>query len=474
LLLDGRVLVVGGAGLSGILASAELYDPQAGSWSLTGPLHTARRFHTATLLPNGTVLVAGGSDTTNRGLASAELYNPETGTWSDTGSLTTSRSLHTATLLPNNTVLVAGGAITAGGAVTATAELYHPQTGSWSATDDLNFGRYEHTATLLSSGIVLVAGGIDTRLFGTKTAELYNGSWVSTRDLNFLHYRHTATLLPNGIALVAGGLNEVSSPSAVAELYNPGTGVWSTTAPLNPARFDHTATLLPNNTVLVAGGHIISGYSASAELYHPGMGTWSDTGSLHTARYQHTATLLSNGKVLVAGGRCIGGYSRSAELYTPGPPIQVTVQTNPAGLSFTVDDTIYIAAQVFSWVPGSRHTIATTSPQSGDTGVRYVWSSWSGGGAISHTVAPTTNKTYTATFRKQYFLTMTHGAGGNVSPTSGWRNSGATVSISARPNSGYSFSNWTGSGTGYYSGPNNPASIIMSGPITEMATFIHN
>ena len=79
-------------------------------------------------------------------------------------------------------------------------------------------------------------------------------------------------------------------------------------------------------------------------------------------------------------------------------PVQVTVQTNPAGLSFSVDGTTYTAAQTFSWQPGSSHTIATTSPQSGDTGVRYVWMNWSGGGAISHTVAPTTNKTYTAKF----------------------------------------------------------------------------
>jgi hypothetical protein len=125
-------------------------------------------------------------------------------------------------------------------------------------------------------------------------------------------------------------------------------------------------------------------------------------------------------------------------------------------------------------MPGSSHTIATTSPQSGGTGVQYIWTNWSDGGAISHTVAPTTNKTYTATFSTQYYLTTTHGTGGTVSPASGWKNSGATVSITATPANHYSFSNWTGSGTGSYSGPNNPASITMGGPITEMATFTHN
>src|SRR5438105_2870556 len=156
------------------------------------------------------------------------------------------------------------------------------------------------------------------------------------------------------------------------------------------------------------------------------------------------------------------------------PAIQVTVRTNPTGVSFTVEGTTYTAAQRFSWVPGSSHTIATTSPQSGGTGVQYVWTKWSDHGATSHTVAPTTNTTYTATFKTQYFLTMTAGTGGRVSPASGWRNSGATVSISAMPARRYSFSSWTGDGIGSYSGTNNPASITMGSPITEAATFIHN
>src|SRR5437762_10885053 len=112
--------------------------------------------------------------------------------------------------------------------------------------------------------------------------------------------------------------------------------------------------------------------------------------------------------------------------------VQVTVKTNPAGRSFTVDGTTYTATQTFSWVSGSSHTIATTSPQSGGTNVQYVWSNWSDHGAISHSVAPTANTTYTATFKTQYFLTMAHGTGGTVSPRSGWKNSGTVVSIVSR------------------------------------------
>src|SRR4030095_5390119 len=151
---------------------------------------------------------------------------------------------------------------------------------------------------------------------------------------------------------------------------------------------------------------------------------------------------------------------------TPTPNAQVTVQTNPVGRTFSVDGTTYSSTQTFSWVSGSSHTIATTSPQSGSTGVRYVWTRWSDNGAISHTVAPTTNKTYTATFRTQYYLTMSHNTGGTVTPASGWRNSGGTVSIMATPATDYHFTNWAGTGTGSYSGTNNPASITMSGPIT--------
>ena len=159
---------------------------------------------------------------------------------------------------------------------------------------------------------------------------------------------------------------------------------------------------------------------------------------------------------------------------TPTPTVQVTVQTNPAGLTFSVDGTSYTSTQTFLSARGSSHTIATTSPQSGGTDVRYVWGNWSDGGAISHAVAPTTNKVYTANFSTQYYLTMSHNTGGTVSPASGWRSSGTAVSITATLATGYHFTNWTGSGTGSYSGTNNPASVTMNEPIAETATFTHN
>jgi hypothetical protein len=96
---NGMVLVAGGEFVPP-LSSAELYDPASETWTETGSLTTLRSGHTATLLPNGKVLVAGG-----RSLSSSELYDPATGTWTATGSLANERYGHTATLLPNGNVL---------------------------------------------------------------------------------------------------------------------------------------------------------------------------------------------------------------------------------------------------------------------------------------------------------------------------------------------------------------------------------
>src|SRR6059058_666188 len=156
LLPDGRVLVVGGEQGHTPLASAELYDPATGTWSATGSLNTARDSHTATLLPSGKVLVAGGRET-DLYSASAELYNPATGTWSPAGSFDTGRVFHTATLLHNGKVLVAAGRGRDSGFIElASAELYDPATGTWSATGSLSTARYDHTATLLPNGMVVV------------------------------------------------------------------------------------------------------------------------------------------------------------------------------------------------------------------------------------------------------------------------------------------------------------------------------
>jgi N-acetylneuraminic acid mutarotase len=334
LLSSGKVLAAGGEFFNGsanqYLASAELYDPATGTWSTAGSMAATRGFgHTATLLQNGKVLVAGGGLNNGSGtqyLASAELYDPATGSWSTTGSMAAARSNHTATLLPNGKVLVAAGVNSANPVIIlSSAELYDPATGTWSTTGSMATARKLHTATLLSNGKDLVAGGT-TSGSDLTSAELYDpatGTWSTTGSMATARKSHTATLLSNGRILVAGG-NGSSGNLATAELYDPTLGTWSTTGSMTGTRKAHTATLLSNGEVLAAGGigGTNSDSQAGAELYDPATGTWSTTASMAVARGFHSGTMLSNGKVLVAGGLDTGsgGSLASAELYDPSAP----------------------------------------------------------------------------------------------------------------------------------------------------------
>ena len=321
LLPNGKVLVVGG--ISGFfdVASAELYDPASGTWTPTGSLTNARRAHTATLLPNGKVLVAGGfSDVlgyVGSPLASAELYDPESGTWTSTGSLASGRYQHTATLLGNGKVLVAGGSNYGNnnnGILTST-ELYDPASGTWTSAGRLASVRYQHTATLLGNGKVLVAGGYKDTPGQLVSAELYDpasGTWTATGSLATARAFHTATPLPTGKVLVAGGNG--SGPLVSAELYDPGTGSWTATGSLNTARAYHTAALLPNGKVLVAGGgDNSSGYLASAELYEQSMPT-----ALNISTRLH---VLTGDKVLIGGFIITGTEPKTVIVRGIGPSL---------------------------------------------------------------------------------------------------------------------------------------------------------
>nr|WP_315594967.1 kelch repeat-containing protein [uncultured Cupriavidus sp.] len=270
LLPDGRVLVAGGFGTGGgnALSSAELFDPVAGSWSQTGSLGQQRDSHTATLLRDGRVLVAGGEGQggSSGALVSAELYDPATGTWSPTGNLGQARKQQTATLLPDGRVLVAGGEDAGGGAL-ASAELYDPATGTWSPTGSMSQARNAYAAAQLIDGRVLAVGGFD----GTQalaTAELYDlatGTWSMAGSLRQARDFHTATLLVNGRVLVAGGT--AGSDLFVSEVYDSATGSWSQVGSLEQMREQHTATLLGDGRVLVAGG-IGRGILSYTELFH--------------------------------------------------------------------------------------------------------------------------------------------------------------------------------------------------------------
>jgi len=267
------------------LGTVELYDPLARTWSNINPLATRREYHTATLLRTGKVLVVGGYGAAGSGgfgaagpqaLNSAELYDPSTGNWTATGSLTTARWFHTATLLSNGKVLVAGGTDSTG-RLSTTAELYDPSTGAWTATGSLaTGGRNAHTATLLPNGLVLVCGGYTGII--TPTTELYDpstGVWAGARSLAAAREFHTATLLPNGLVMISGGLGATAASLNSVEIYDPANafmvygGSWtSNPGSLTTSRMFHAATLMNNGEVLITGGESGTSFLPNAELFY--------------------------------------------------------------------------------------------------------------------------------------------------------------------------------------------------------------
>lgn len=225
LLRDGTVLVVGGFTGTGPTGSVERYHPSTNSWSIGDTLLVPRADATATLLNSGLVLVAGGFGQAGP-LTSVALYDPVTNRWqgfSPLPSMQRARYDATATLLPDGRVLVAGGFSAAGSE--ASAELYDPLAGNWVLTPPMAVARAQHTATLLADGTVLVAGGIT--LSGgqtsiTSSAEIYDpvgDRWVSAGSMNVPRYAQVAARLPDGRVLEAGGLD--AQAGTTSEIYTP-------------------------------------------------------------------------------------------------------------------------------------------------------------------------------------------------------------------------------------------------------------
>jgi Bacterial Ig-like domain (group 2)/Abnormal spindle-like microcephaly-assoc'd, ASPM-SPD-2-Hydin/Galactose oxidase, central domain/Protein of unknown function (DUF1573) len=315
LLNNGSVLIAGGvtsgdgANPNGYVVNPQLYDPAAGTFTNTGSMVTARSSHSATLLNSGVVLIAGGSDTSANLIAGGELYDPVAGIFSPTtGNLNVPRINHTATVLRDGTVLIAGGTPGSFGSATDSAEIYDPVAGTFTPTaSTMTTARWSHTATLLSNGTVLIAGGVDGHFNTLSSAEIYDPVAQTftaiTTPMNAARSSYTATLLNDGTVLMAGCDN---SASASAELYTSTgrtTGTFTSTGSMSTGRCFANATLLNNGTVLIAGGYSASSaFLTSAEVYDPNSGAFIPTGSLNTARYQSTSTRLNNGNVLVVGG----------------------------------------------------------------------------------------------------------------------------------------------------------------------------
>jgi len=232
---DGRVLVSGGTDGTAVLKSAEVFDPSTEKWVSAIDMKTARRGHTMTLLQDNKVLVTGGFDG-NAALATAEIYDPSSNTWTTTlGPMALSHRFHTATLLPDGKVLIAGGA--AGPLITAdpkVTEIYTPSTGLFTAGPALPEARQGHTATLMKDNKVLFIGNSGDNSAAGKILTYISSApatstWASTLAASNARYSHTATVLDstqNKVMIIGGGV----APTT-AEIYDLDTDSWTVTPP---------------------------------------------------------------------------------------------------------------------------------------------------------------------------------------------------------------------------------------------------
>jgi Bacterial Ig-like domain (group 3)/Bacterial Ig-like domain (group 2) len=385
LLQNGQVLITGGTGNYGanLLGTCELYNPTTGTFSATGKLNVPRESHIATLLANGMVLITGGDSGGSGNLtqtAISELYNPATGTFAETGSLNTARDGHTATLLTDGSVLIAGGTGLSGYATTA--EIYNSTAGTFTNTGTLNNPRFGHSATLLNDGTVLIAGG-GTYAGNIAVAELYNATTRTFADTGSLNTPTSsgqiATLLNSGQVFIAGGFTgDYTGALARTELYNPTTKQFTLSGNMSTPRGLFAASLLGSGNVLLVGGTDNNNDTlASADLYNPTAGTFSIAGDLNDARTYPTAALLNNGAVLIVGGADANGYDLgSAETYQgSAPPPPFSLQITPAVVNmlvggtqqFTAVDNVGIPRTDATWTI-SNTSIATVTTNANGTG----------------------------------------------------------------------------------------------------------
>ena len=307
---DGGVLVAGGTRVSpgGLLPSTELFDLDGGLFEAAVEMTVPRTHHSATLLHDGRVLIAGGGRLDGTGVASAEIYDPESEAFTPTGDMQFGRWGKTAALLLDGRVLVAGGGAEGD---RHTAELFDPVAGTWSRTGDLNVARFGHNLTALADGRVLISG------FGPL--ELYEPDSGTFRllDLETPGDLPTATLLLEGRVLLLGG-NDLAQftpgqpnghgggpATARAVTFDPRTEELHDAGVISQVRSSHQAVLLEDGRVLVTGGaqdvHHDEPLLTSAELWDPATETFEPTDSMDERRFGHTLTLLSDGSVLTIG-----------------------------------------------------------------------------------------------------------------------------------------------------------------------------
>lgn len=329
LLPKGKVLIAGGMERNGVfLRTAELYDPATGRFTPAGKMQSTRGFGaTATLLPNGQVLIAGGRGdaSCNR---SAELYDPAAGVFTPTGSMTTPRCSATALLLETGNVLIMGGDYSPDNNPQTSAELFNAATGNFTVTGNMRTPRDYFAAVVLKNGKVLVAGGSSTGQHANGTveeasAEVYDpstGRFTPTGKMTTPRNKLGAALLADGKVLIVGGQTSGAQGTRLAttEIYDPVKGTFTSGPKMNFERFK----LLKGVVALRGGRILVAGGADQPEVYDPASNYFlPTTGSKLDGFYFSTATLLSNGEVLIVGGYGFmhlgGGAVNHAWLYQP-------------------------------------------------------------------------------------------------------------------------------------------------------------
>lgn len=327
LLANGTVLVAGGTTTGGVATNtAEIYNPATGAWRYTlYPMNVARLLHTATLLPDGRVLIAAGGNTCCS-LTSAEIFDPVTEQFTLTGSLSSARHASVAVPLNDGRVLAVSGSSTVNFFATPTVEVFNPIGGTWSPAAAHPTGVTLHQALRLPDGNVFVSGGYDGyNLFAHASVHAYNpisNSWIARAPMLVARVDHRTALLQDGRILIIAGADSSHNTINSVEIYDPTAGVngQSQFGPaLSTNRRRHTATLLPDGRVLVIGGgyHTYGSsetWLSSAESLYPSASGWNSAGSMASTRGYHTSTLLPSGAVLVAGG-FNNQYLNAAELW---------------------------------------------------------------------------------------------------------------------------------------------------------------
>ncbi len=304
LLPDGRVLLIGGMisvrGDEVSTASTEIYDPQTGTTTPSGKVNTPRAGHTATLLPDGDVLVTGGG-ADQKAMISAELYRAKTGEFVPVGPMLAPRERHSATLLADGRVLVIGGTVAQ---PSDAADIYDPRTRTFTASARMRFRRAAHSSTVLKDGRVLIAGGAESLESVSRSVEIYdpaNNSFTEAGQMQAPRYKHSVVSLEDGRVMILGGSDERDwdSRRQSVEVYDPASGRSRMIAPMNRARFK-----FPNAAAITRNGKmIVGGGGRRVEVYDHNTNRFVVSGgSVEDEWFYAMATPLLDGRVFIAGG----------------------------------------------------------------------------------------------------------------------------------------------------------------------------